>query len=83
MVLHGTGGIEGGTWHGWYRGWYVVPLYTRHVVKVKTKGQVKLKSLLIEVDSMNFSWSCRMQKFMYTVNRFERHPHYVSDTTSG
>ena len=26
----------------WNGGWYVVPLYTRHIVKVKTKGQVKL-----------------------------------------
>ena len=31
------GRTEGGTWHGWnpgcYRGWYVVPLYTRHILK--------------------------------------------------
>ena len=33
--------------------------------------------------SMHFSWSCRRQKIMSTVLRFERKPHCVSDTTSG
>ena len=33
--------------------------------------------------SMHFSWSCRRQKMMSTVLRFERKPHYVCGTTSG
>ena len=33
--------------------------------------------------SMHFSWSCRRQKIMSTVLRFEPKPHCVSGTTSG
>ena len=33
--------------------------------------------------SMHFSWSCRRQKIMSTVLRFERKPHCVSGTNSG
>ena len=33
--------------------------------------------------SMQFFWSCRRQKIMYTVVRFEQKPHDVPGTTSG
>ena len=52
------GSIEGGIrWYrGWCRGWYVVPFYTRHIVKYKVHLRSKVAvSILFYFRSLQYS----------------------------